>query len=848
MQRLAAIGLLLFLLSSAAIAQEAIPTPESFLGYPLGDRFTPHHRILEYLAELARRSPLISVQTFGQSYEGRPLTLAILTAEKHRSALETIRKNVATLARGEALDPARLASITATTPAVVWLAYGIHGNESSSAEAAMRVAATLVRDPEATRLLDDLVVIIDPLQNPDGRERYIQWFHRTRGAQANPNADSFEHHEPWPGGRFNHYLIDMNRDWAWMSQRETQARVAMVRQWNPQVFVDLHEMGFQSTYFFPPGAKPINSNVPRDIERWLDTFGRANAAEFSKRNWPFFVSESFDLFYPGYGDSWPSLRGAIGMTYESAGHSRAGTIVEREDGTLLTLADRIERHSTSSMTTLRTAAANREALLRYTQAAAAAQMEGTRQTYIIERQSPNAAALIDILLRQGIDVQQTSTSSSIRVTPLAGDSIETRLFEAGTAVVSTRQPLGALAQTLLERNPSLPKNFLEEQRKKAEADEADDFYDLTAWSLPLAMNVEAFQTTAPITSALEPYQKAPAPAFRRAAFGYLVDGEDPNLYRFVGLLLREGIRFGVSDSDLAIGERTFARGSLVILQGSNRGSDLDARLGRAVQTTGVTVVPLESGWMGGTALGSERIRFVKDPKIALVGGPGTSSTSFGMLWHTLDIDTPIPHSVLSLDALRTIDLERYEVVVFPDGDYTDRMPKRITEKLQNWIRGGGTVIAIGGASSYLRAKDVEISKLKPWEPPKKKEEEPPADERYHDFRIPGSAFRTSMNHRSYLTFGVPRAPTVLVAGSRAFLPVAHRVDNIVTIDAKNPLVAGVAWPESIERLKGSVYLVTESYGRGSVITFVDDPHFRLFWRGTLPLFLNAVIYSPSFLR
>jgi hypothetical protein len=250
-----------------------------------------------------------------------------------------------------------------------------------------------------------------------------------------------------------------------------------------------------------------------------------------------------------------------------------------------------------------------------------------------------------------------------------------------------------------------------------------------------------------------------------------------------------------------------------------------------------------------TAVGSHELQHVKVPKIGFVGGPGSLGTSFGMLWHTLDVDTPIPHTTLSAETLRSIDVSEYEVLIFPDGSYADRLGKRGVEKVKTWVNEGGTIVAVKGANAFLREKDVEVSKLKLWEPPKKKDDEKPAaDGRYNDYRVPGSAFRTTMNSRSYLTFGVPRPPAVLVEGSDAFLPVTHKVDNILTIDSKEPLISGVAWQESIDRLKGSVYVVAEPYGRGQVITFADDPHFRLFWRATLPVFLNAIVYSPSFPR
>lgn len=838
---------ILALFSLAVSAQTAVPTPEEFLGYEMGERFTPHHRILEYFNELTRHSNLIAVRQIGETYEHRPLVLATITSAKNHAALETIRRNAMALANGEG----NVDALVANMPAIVWLAFGVHGNESSSAEASMWVASTLLRDPESARWLDDVVVIIDPLENPDGRERYVQWFQRTTGVKPNPNAEAFEHQEPWPGGRYNHYLIDMNRDWTWMSQRETQARVAAYGQWPPQVFVDFHEMSANSSYFFPPDAKPLNPHLPKEVEHWLDVFGRANAAEFSKRGWAFFVGERFDLFYPGYGDSWPALHGAIGMTYEMAGGGRAGSAIKREDSTVLRLSDRAQRHYTSGMATVRTAAQNREALLRYTHQAARAQIDGGKNTFLLAPGSPNFDTLVSLLQKQGVRVDMLSSPATVRATRIDRDVVESRPFPAGTAVISTRQALGGLANTLLEKAPAFSKGFVEEQRVKAEADEPDDFYDLTTWSLPLAMNVEGWVTTSPVAGTA-PYRSDAAPAFRAGSYGYLVDAMEPNLYRLIGRLMAESVRFSVVESDVNTGDRTFPRGTLVILKGNNA-KEIDATLATIARDSAVAIVPLESGWMGGIAFGSEKIRYVKDPKIGLIGGAGSDPTSFGMLWHTLDVDTPIPHATLSVESLRNLDLSNYKVLVFPDGSYTDRLGKKAIDKIKLWVNDGGTLVAVKGASAFLREKDIELSKLKPWEKAKKKSDDKEADkdesdDRYNDFRIPGSAFRTTMNDRSFLTFGVPRAPSVLIEGSGAFVPLPHKVDNIVSIDEKDPLISGVAWPENLERVKGSVYVASEKIGRGQVITFADDPHFRLFWRATLPIFLNAVVYGPTFPR
>src|SRR5260370_4505363 len=473
-----------------------------------------------------------------------------------------------------------------------------------------------------------------------------------------------------------------------------------------------------------------------------------------------------------------------------AGGPRGGSAFLRDDGRVLTLADRIQRHYTTSMSTLHTAAAQSAELLLYTYNAMRNQASSGQSTFLIPPNAPNFQPLIDLLGRQSIQVGMLAAAVTVKASRVDNDASESQTFPAGTAVVSTRQPLGGLAQTLLERTPTFTKGFVEAQRQKTEADEPNDFYDLTSWSLPLAMDVEAYVTSSPLSAEVRPFEKSAANGFRPAAYGYLIDGNDPNIYRAAGQMLIDGVRFNVSEDPVTVADHTFSRGTIIILKGGNK-AEVDATLARIARDLNLNVFPLESGWTVGTAFGSERIQFIRDPKIALVGGSGVGASSYGMLWHTLDIDTPTPHSNLFIDSLRGVDLSHYNVLILPDGGgYSDHLGKAGITKLQGWVRNGGTIVAIKGASSFLRDKEVEISKLKSWEPPKKKDDDKtPVDERYNDFRIPGPSFRTTMNELSYLTFGVPRSPYVLIEGAReeALVPVSHRVDNIVTIAQENPL-------------------------------------------------------------
>lgn len=845
-----------FLLSATALFAQPVPTPQQFLGYEIGQRFTTSDQVIGYFRALDAASPLLTLTQYGETYEGRPLVYAVVTSAKNQQRLEAIRANSASINRPDTTPADAARKIASDQPVIVWLAFSVHGNEASSSEAAMMVANRLLDgSEEMNSILDRCVVVLDPVQNPDGRDRYVNWYRGVRGAAPDANPEAREQREPWPGGRFNHYMNDMNRDWAWATQRETQARVASYRAWNPQLVVDFHEMGRRSTYFFPPNAHPRNKNISEDIQKWLETFGRANADAFSKREWPFFVHETYDLFYPAYGDSWPSLRGAIGMTYEVGG--QAALVVRNEDGLLLTLRDRAERHYTTAMTTLRTAAENRADLILYNYNSLASHYRSATNSYLVLPDAPNFTRSMQTLHQQGIVVRKLDKPVRLRVTPIENDAAESREFPAGTAVVPARQALGALAESLLERTPELPAEFVAEQRKRVESDEEDEFYDVTSWAIPIADNLEAFMYKGEVPAAMSDFSfERPAAQLAPARFAYLVSANDPAVYHVAGRLLRDGVRFSVTEESLA--GTGAPRGSLVILRNRNPQKDLDETLRAIVAETGATFAPVDSAWTQGVSLGSSKVRFVRDPKIALLSGSAVSPTSFGTLWHILDIDVPIPHTVIDAQRIPSADLNRYRVLVMPDGSrYDTAFSKAAIERLEAWVRAGGVIVAVEGAGNFLRGEDVGLSKIKTSpeaddddyqdaDGDKPADTTPPKEERYNDYRIPGAAFRTQMNDRSFLTFGVPRAPSVILEGATALLPVAHKVDNIITILPNDPIVSGFAWPESVDRFKASAYLVIEKVGSGRVITFAGEPDYRLFWRATLPLFLNSVLYGPTF--
>ena len=470
-------GLLVAVLAApgAVLAQEP-PSPAEVLGWELGERFSDVAAVYRYVDALAEASPRVSVEEYGRSVEGRPLLQVLVASPEHRTRLEEILEANRALTDPDTPEE-RAREIAASNPAVLYLSYGVHGNESSSSEAAMWTLWDLARGaPEVAGVLDSAVVVVDPALNPDGRDRYVGFYRGARGPEPNPDPATREHDEPWPGGRTNHYHFDLNRDWAWMSQPETRARLATWDRWNPQVHVDFHEMSPNSTYFFFPPATPVNPLYPEHTARWMERIGEGNARAFSERGWLFFTEETYDLFYPGYGDSWPSLLGAIGMTYEQAGGGSAGLAYARTDGDTLTLRQRATHHRVAGRATLRTAAEGKTDLLLGFAGFHRIVDEGLDDILLVPGEGTAAMllhALLGELSDQGIGFQVAEESFEADAEAHAGFDSRDR-FPEGTVRVPARQPRGRLALTLLQDEVPLDASYS---------------YDVSAWSRPYAYGV-----------------------------------------------------------------------------------------------------------------------------------------------------------------------------------------------------------------------------------------------------------------------------------------------------------------------------------------------------------------------
>lgn len=843
-----------------------VPRPDAFLGYPLGARFTNWDRIVAYLEAVDAASPRMKMWEYGRSYEGRPLQLLAISSPENLERLDEIRRDVERLGDPAGLAPGEKDRLIKKTPLVIWMAYGVHGNESSSAEAAMGAVYTLAAgEAETAAMLESVVVLIDPLSNPDGRERYVNGFKQRVGDGANPRRSAAEHFEPWPGGRTNHYLIDLNRDWAWASQQETRARIAAYRQWEPQVHVDFHEMGSESSYFFPPPSEPIHPQIDRRVLSWLDTFGRGNAAAFDRQGWIYFKEENYDLFYPGYGDSYPSLRGAVGMTYEMAGGGRAGLALTLPDGSTLTLADRVARHLTTSLATVRTASQNARRLLEDFVANRAKATSEAARTYLWPADQQEARALAELLSLHGVRVRQLAEGVEVPARSLEEREeaeARSRRFPAGTYAVSTAQPLGNLIETLLALDSPMNDTFVDRQRKRLEQNLDPEFYDITAWSLPLAYNVRTWVASGDVGRNGRPLlETAGGGIAGDGDLGYLVPPQGIGSYRLAIELGRRKIRYRVAQSSLSSEGETFPAGTLFIPRGGNAGN-LRETLAQLLQKDALTARAIASSYeIGGSSLGSRDVAAVRPTRVGLVSGEGIDANSFGYLWHLLDRQIGMDHDRLDVTQLRQIDLSDFDVLVLPSGNYEDRLGERGRTAVDAWIKAGGVLVAIGDAVTWLQ--NHEMTSIKRWQPPKKDDEDdddegddakedPEGGETAVERELasrplftPGAVLATRMQPQHPLTLGLTAPPAVLVEGTTVLKPTGDpRQDVLLAVD-ESPVLAGFAWPEAEDRLSGSLLVGMEERGQGSVVLFAQDPAYRLFWRGTTPILLNALIYGPS---
>lgn len=809
---------LLFLWVSLGLSAQKVQSPSEYLGYELGTQFTYQQDVIGYYQYLQQQFPdQVKLVQYGKTYERRPLYLAFVSSPENMANLETIRQEHMKGAYGEG-NPDK---------AIVWLSYNVHGNESVSTEASMKTLYTLLT--QKSEYLKNLVVVMDPCVNPDGRERYVVWYNQHKNTPFQPDPNSLEHHEGWPNGRSNHYMFDLNRDWAWLTQTESQQRIKMFNQWLPHVHVDFHEQGVDAPYYFAPAAEPYHEVITPFQRSFQETMGKNHAKYFDANGWFYFTKEIFDLLYPSYGDTYPLYNGSIGMTYEQGGSGRAGLAIARSAGDTLTLQDRIAHHFTTGLSTLEVASQHVDQLNQEFKKYHL-KKDFKYKSYVLQGNSDNLRALEHLLQEQDI------TYGFAQKGQVKGFDYESRkngsmTVDTQALVVPTNQPKGTLVKVLFEPNTKLTDSLT---------------YDITAWSLPYAYGLQAMASETEVGMSNSSAAMSGEEDLAPDAYAYLTDWNSMEDAQFLADLLQKGIRVRKTNLNFTVKGKTFAPGSLIIAPSDNKQvPNLMGVLKETGQKFHKTLVSTPTGFVdAGKDFGSEYVDHIPHVKVAVLSGEPTSSLAYGEIWHFFEQQLHYPVTALGSDYFDRVNLDDYHVLILPDGGYTSFMTEDRLNALKAWVAKGGKLIAMGGAISSLEGEDgfdISTKKQKDGEDDAPEPDLiPNADYQREQIKneITGAIFKVKVDNTHPLAYGYGKEYYTLKLGSDHFDYLSS--GNVAYLENNTVPVDGFAGSEARKKIANTLIFGVESHGRGSVIYMVDDPLFRAFWQNGKLFFANAL--------
>ena len=838
----------------------------------MGSRISSPEAIYDYFQALAESHPeQVRIITYGETWEERPLYYVAISSATNISQLADYRAGMQALANPQATDSDEAERLLAELPSSIWLSYGVHGNEISSPEAAMLTAwHLLAANDDATRtMLDNTMVFIDPVQNPDGRGRFVSRYYMTAGLEHSSDRISAEHNEPWPNGRSNHYLFDLNRDWLALTQPEVAGQVDALLDTYPLIFVDLHEMGGDQSYYFTPEARPYNPLIAASQRESLWTIGENNGKWFDRHGYDYFTREIFDAFYPGYGASWPLYHGTLAMTYEMA--SARGHHFRTKDGDILTYGDGVQRHFVASLATIETASRERERLLTNfwnyrKQAIADGRDSDERYVFInADRDPAGAQRLAGLLTRHGVTVQQSNAAFEA-----CGED-----FAAGSLVIDSAQPAHYMIRTLLDEQVNMAQDFLDEQERLRANNLPDQIYDVTAWSLPLMFNLEQqrceraprVDTQLANTDIIKPGTLNNADA--KVAF--LAPWGDMNSARLLAAALREGLT--VKQSDLAFtlksGER-YPAGSLIFTLAEN-GDDVAARLTTLAQSTGATINGVDSSWITeGPNFGSNNVQKVHAPRIAMAWDEPFSSLNAGHTRFVLERQIGYPVTAIRADQLRRADLSHYNVLLLPSsyGSLAGAFGDDGAANLKQWVERGGVLITMGNSTAWAVEQQLLASALESEAKEQTVEvhQQPKVEglllettEHLHNYVngadtdpywTSGVITKLDVDQEHWLTAGVPATVNSITVGNQIYRPLTiNNGRNLLTYASADELLAsGYLWAENKQQLAHKPYLMWQPRGRGMVISFAQEPTYRAYLDGLNITLMNAIFGGASHAR
>lgn len=811
----------------------AIPTPFSVLGYNIGEWHVSHDQVIMYMKALAAASDRIQIEEYARSYEKRPLLLLTITAPGNFSRLEQIKAQRANLRDG------RAAVDMDNMPVVMYMGHSVHGNEPSGVNAAMLSAYHFAAANEIESDLENIILLFDPAINPDGINRFASWVNSHKSYHMNGDPNNRELNEAWPRGRTNHYWFDLNRDWLPVQHPESRGRIEKLQEWKPNIVLDFHEMQTHRTYFFQPGIPSRNHPLtPQKNFELTEKIATYHAKHLDKIGSLYYTKESYDDFYFGKGSTYPDIQGAVGILFEQA--SSRGHLQESPFGPL-TFPFTIRNQFTTALSSFEAAKDMRMELNQY--------MQDFYKESISEANSdPNSAYifgskedasrvyhLADLILHH--DIQLFSLKQDVTL-----NGVE---FEADKSyIVPLNQPQYRLIKGMFETRTEFQDSL---------------FYDVSAWTLPMAFNLDYLALSSKIVNlaeveeVFEPVELPQGTIIgNEGAYAYAFEWSEYYAPKAAYQLMEKGYLVRVTHQPFQNDAgQELRRGSIVVVKGQSNDSDavFFENLQKIATSSGITIHAISTGFTQGVNLGSPSIQVLEKPFIALLIEGGVASNEAGEIWHLLDQRFEMPITLMALNQYQSASLERYNVIIMPNGNYS-QLGKSGAEKLKSWVSKGGTVIARGNAMNWLAQHGVAEFSFK-----KNSEEDSVVQKEYAKLtmdrgaRVTGGAiFNALLDVTHPIGYGYAKSELFTFRSGNLFLDPSNNPYANPMIYSDDPLAGGYVFRSNLEQIRNSGIIQISGTGRGTVIGYVDNPNFRAFWFGTNKLFMNGIFFGQTITR
>jgi len=804
------------------------PTPESVLGYEVGSWHVSHDQLVYYMKEMARLSDRISIVETGRTYENRPLLLLTITSPGNHSRIDEIKSAHVSLS-----DPLVSPEIDISNmPVVVWLGHSVHGNEASGSNSSLLTVYhwAAARGPEIDAILDNTIILVDPSINPDGLQRFSTWVNSNKGKNASPDPSDREHNETWPRGRTNHYWFDLNRDWLPQQHPESKGRMTMYHTWKPNIVTDHHEMGSNSSFFFMPGIPSRNNPlIPQSTNSLTGKIAFYHARELDKIGSYYYARESYDDFYFGKGSTYPDINGAIGILFEQA--STRGHVQNTANGPL-TFPFAIRNHFTTAYSTVLAANDLRLDLLDHQRSFYKDALEAAGSDlvkgYIWDAGNDYSKAqhFVDILLRNQLEVYKLASSQRI------GD----KSFDEGISyIVPTNQPNYRLVKTIFEKRTTFQDSL---------------FYDVSAWTFPLALNLHYSELTGKSFSKSLLGEQVRSTSSRlglitKSEYSYAMRWDDYYAPKALNSLLSKGLISKVSSKPFTSGIHNYNRGTILIpVSNQNMSSDEIYKLLSTIsKNVGVDIDPLNSGYTGGVNLGSNSFWLLRDPKVAILTDEGISGNDAGEVWHLLDYRMGMNVTLLPISEFNQADLSRYRTIIMSDGSYGSLNANRV----KSWLQQGGVIIASRRGGKWLSDNKITDTAYKPTVKSDTITKRAFDDEpKYRGAQVIGGAiFNTQGDLTHPILYGIEYDEIPIFRRGQLYMKPSKGQYSNPLLYTNKPLLAGYISSGNLSELIGTAAISVSGMGNGRVITFSDNPNFRAFWFGSNRLFLNSVFFGHT---